>query len=111
MLVVWRGRGWLIAVIVVASLVATELAVEATFEDPSYYQTHGWPKLAGFLLAAAVLQIIASSRLGKSTIRDEAGRETMVDRGDSLFYVPLRHWPKVCIALGLVFLFVTSAGS
>ena len=55
MLLVWRGWGILIlAFLGRAASAVTQLGVNAAMQDGKYYQAHGWPKVLGFWLAAAV---------------------------------------------------------
>jgi hypothetical protein len=55
-MLVWHGRGAVIAAVAFGSLLASELICRAHFHDDRYYQQqHGWPKLAGFLVAAGVV--------------------------------------------------------
>ena len=50
-MIIWKGAGFIVAVVAFLVLLSTELSVEAIFKDETYYQTHGWPKLAAFFVA------------------------------------------------------------
>src|SRR5262245_61144370 len=54
-MIIWSGLGFLVPVIAFLQLFLTEAAVEGMLRDDTYYQTHGWPKLVAFLIAAAII--------------------------------------------------------
>ena len=129
-MIIFRGRGIVIAGIAVGCLLAAEVYTRARFHDDDYYQQHGWPKLAAFALAALVTwwlspppvpspQPLHSPETGISTpslmnapIAPERSsfRVGFFRPQDSLFYVPARFWPPILCALGLLFYFIP-AGS
>jgi hypothetical protein len=94
MLIASRGRGWLIAGISFACLLATEVCTRLCFHDDSYYQRHGWPKLAAFLIAAGLVW---------SLLPHGEGEGFVFRQNDTLFLVPARFWPVILCTLGLVF--------
>jgi len=109
-MIVWQGFGFIVAVIGFGSLVLAEYLTR-TFKDQYYYQEHGWPKLVAFWLAAGVVWLIAryyDTRPGKVMIEKDTGREIVVRRNHSLFFLPMRYWTYVFLVLGAVFLFVTT---
>lgn len=109
-MIIWSGIGWIVAVVAFCCLMAAEYLTEAMTGDESYYQAHGWPKLAGFMAAALILFPVARFRSGmrdRHLVDKETGQEVVMRANDSLFFIPLRHWPYLAVALGVVFLFVT----
>ncbi len=109
-MLIWSGRGWLVAVLGFAAFLSAELLTEAVSRDASYYQRHGWPKLAAFLLVAALVFLL--DRLGhfrdrKGTFVEKAtGEEVELGIRHTLFFIPVRYWPLLLAALGVVFTFV-----
>lgn len=109
-MIIWSGIGWVVAVIAFGCLMAAEYLTEAMTGDESYYQAHGWPKLAGFMVASLILFLVARLRDGKRDrhlIDKETGQEVVLRANDSLFFIPLRYWPVAAVVLGVLFLFVT----
>ena len=107
-MIIWSGLGFLVPMIALACLLTSEAGVEKWFGDDQYYQTHGWPKLAGFLLAALIIWPIGAllERRGGRTLIDPATGEHVRVRGDHpCFFIPVKWWPIVCIGLGVLFLF------
>jgi hypothetical protein len=100
-MIVWNGKGYLVAVLAFAFLVLAEYGSEAMFHDQSYYQNHGWP-----LAAALVFAGIASWVLGRYLARSESrvvidkatGQELTLGGNDALFFIPVRFWAPIFIA-------------
>ena len=45
-MIIWKGAGFIVAVIAFVLLLLTEWAVERAFGNDKYYQHHGWPKFS-----------------------------------------------------------------
>ena len=107
-MIVWHGRGAIVAAVGFGSLLVSELICRAYFHDDRYYQQHGWPKLAGFLVAAGVVWLLQRNR--DAEVLEVANRQIekgpILRRRDSLFFVPVSFWPLILCGLGVVFYFV-----
>ena len=109
-LVIWSGRGFWVAVITAGCLVLSELLTESAFYDGSYYQAHGWPKLAGFLVAAALVKYVIVPEEGSGarlTLNESTGKEIGQEPTNTLFFIPVKYWPIILVVLGVIFSFVT----
>ena len=109
-MIFWSGFGFLVPLIAFGSLLASEAGLEAYFHDDRYYQAHGWPKLAGFVLAAAIIWPISAAldrRRVRTLVDLETGEQVQVGAKHTFMFVPLRWWPLICLALGAAFSFVT----
>lgn len=95
-MVIWSGRGFLIALIAIGCLAFTELMTRAAW-DSSYYAAHGWPKFVAFASAAGIIAVLAG-------VGSEPG--PIFRPRDSLFFLPAKFWPLVLCALALVCAFV-----
>jgi hypothetical protein len=93
-MIVWRGRGGIVAAVAFSSLLVSELACRGYFQDDRYYQQHGWPKLVGFFTAAGVVWLLQRNV-----------REPILRSQDSLFFVSARFWPLILCCLGMIFYF------
>jgi hypothetical protein len=106
---VWRGKGGVIALITFGSLVLSDLLTRAIFVDPRYYQTHEWPKLVGFWVSAGVVYALFSW-LGvgqeRALIDKATGQEIKASLEGELFFIPARFWPAILVGLGIVFFIV-----
>jgi hypothetical protein len=91
-MIIWSGWGFLVFLIVFALSLLTELSVESSLRDESYYQSHGWP-LAAALLCSAVVTWYLGSILNR-----QPGR-TGIDR---FFFLPMRYWAPILSVLAIV---------
>ena len=105
MIVIYRGVGALVVIVTLCSVVVTGVLVQVLFGDEHYWQTHRWPKLFAFLLAAHVVSRLAArqERLEKRVLIDkETGEEVVLLPKDSLFFIPLRYWPAILAVIGVL---------
>lgn len=95
----------MIALIAFGCLVLAELFTRRVFTDSNYYQNHGWPKLAGFWLAAALVYTFRSwLGVGKErTLIDKAtGQEVKTSLEGTLLLIPAHYWPPILFGAGLL---------
>jgi hypothetical protein len=105
--VIWQGRGIVVAITIAVCLLASDWLSGQHFHDANYYASHGWPKLVGFLAAAAIVWGLSFRRAEESIGTEEVTpREPFLADRDSLFFIPARYWPMILCALGVAFLFV-----
>ena len=110
MIVIWSGRGLVAGVVGFACLILTQLAVDAGTHDERFFTNHGWPKLVGLWLAAAVVWPLgrALNRRTERRLLDPTSGQRVVVRsggGHSLFFVPVQHWSVIYLLLGVICLF------
>lgn len=108
MLVTFRGRGWLVGIVTVASLLLSDLLTGLQFHNSSYYAQHGWPKLAAFWFAAAVVRWLLPMQQdevipGSQTVFE---KKSALKERDSFLLLPVKYWPIALLALGVGFYFV-----
>jgi hypothetical protein len=104
-MIIWHGRGFLIAVVGFGCLVAMELFTRAWFHDDTYYQRHGWPMLVGLLVAAGLIWLLARSwgtDASAESGQDSPEKISVLREEDRLFFISPRHWPQLLGALGIV---------
>jgi hypothetical protein len=106
-MIIWHGRGAVIAAVAFGSLLASELICRAYFHDNTYYQQHGWPKLAAFLVAAGVVWFLQRKQAEALEVANRhVSKEPVLRPRDRLFFVPVSYWPLILCALGVIFYFV-----
>jgi hypothetical protein len=104
-MIVWEGRGGVVPLIAFGCLVLAELFTRRVFNDPSYYQNHGWPKLAGFWIAAGLAYALRSWLCVEQerTLIDKAtGQEVKTSLEGSFLFIPTRYWPPILFGVGLL---------
>jgi hypothetical protein len=127
-MLVWRGRGIVIALTAFGCSLAAELFTRARFHDENYYQQHSWPMLAAFWMAALIIWFLAAPYSEPPDVplkdwRDAPGitasavepekssfRLAFFRPSDSLFFVPARFWPPILFGLGVLFYFIPREG-
>ena len=93
-MIVWKGLGYLIAIIGFGSLVATEMVVEGISGSKTFYQENSWVIFVGMLVAA-----ILTFALNKTVMSSEPDNH-------SLFFIATKWWPIVFLGLGILAPFV-----
>lgn len=105
-MIIWRGKGILIALTAFGCLWTTEYLTREWSGNEHYYQTHGWPMLVAFLVAAAAVYGMRGW-LGvgerRVLIDQTTQREVAWSAESSLFFVPARYWPSVLAVMGVLF--------
>jgi hypothetical protein len=88
-------------------LLASDYLSDAYFHDQNYYAQHGWPKLAACWAAAAIVQVLVprSEEVLAGAI-DVSPVKSVLREKDGLFFIPIKFWPLVLFAAGIVFYFV-----
>lgn len=108
-MIIWTGLGFIVAVVAFLMLVLTEFSVEAFFKDQSYYQTHGWPKLVALAVAGLIVLALGkrlNTKAGKVLIEKDTGKELILKKKHSLFFIDMEYWGYILFVLGVIFLFV-----
>ena len=108
-MIIWRGWGILAVLIPFATLILVQVSVGAIFGDPQFYQKNDWPKGAALLLSAVAVYFIGyylNHQPGRTVIDKATGRELVLRRVHSLFFIPMEYWAFALAAFGFVLLFV-----
>lgn len=104
MILIKRGKGWIVLVAGVLAALVMNVVTTALFrQDRDYYGNHAWPKL-GTLWLAGLLCVGAGAYLRKypSKIRDKDWVDS--ESPDHLFFVPVIWWGAIFFVLGLLYL-------
>ncbi len=101
MFIVWRGFGWLVPVIFIASFILMQFALKSLIAD-AYYTSHEWPKIASILIgsvAVALLGYFLNYKKRTILVDEETGKKQK-SPSHSLFFIPMEIW---AILIPLVF--------
>ena len=107
-MIVWSGLGFLTAIIVLGCLVGVEHGTESWLNDSHYYQSHGWPKMAGLLISAVVVWFVGNylNRRGERVLVDpKTGEQVVLDARHTFFFIPMQYFAPILVVLAVVFLF------
>jgi hypothetical protein len=108
-MIIWRGRGIVVAFFTFGCLVLVDLFTRLTSGNQQYYETHGWPKLVGFWVAAGLVYARRSWLEGEhesEPVAEEIGKKIKPASRSELFFVPVRFWPPILLGLGVVLFFI-----
>ena len=101
MLVVWRGFGWTVPVVVFGALILSQLSVDAVYGD-GFYTANTWPKQAAFIVAAlfvGFLGFFLNHKKRGVLIDEETGEPVGKAPAHSLFFIPIEYWAIIVLAL------------
>ena len=107
-MIIWRGLGFLVAIIGFVCLVLSEALTESIFNDDRYYQNHGWPATAGFALAAGIIWLLGkklNSGKARVLIDKETGEDVLFKKHHDFFFIRMEYWAPILLVIGIVFLF------
>ncbi|MFT3781529.1 MAG: hypothetical protein QM790_05880 [Nibricoccus sp.] len=109
-MIIWRGLGILVAIAGFAGFIAAEAITRSVTHDETYYQSHAVPKLGGAVLGAALAfgmtKLLAKGNAARVVIDKETGKEVVISRGDSFFFIPSKYIPYAVVIVGAIVAFV-----
>ena len=108
-MIIWKGRGFVIAFVAFFCLLVTEWSVEYLLADTAYYQEHGWPKLVGFWLAAIITYALSLTVLKtqeRIVVDQKSGEKITLRDNHTLFFIDIKYIAFVFFILGIVFFFI-----
>lgn len=101
MLIVWRGFGWLVPIVIFAALILSQLSLDAVYGE-GFYTANAWPKQAAFIVAAfsvGFLGIYLNHSKRQILIDEETGEPVGKAPAHSLFFIPIEYWAIIVLAL------------
>jgi cytochrome b561 len=104
-LIIWRGWGFLVAVIVLVALIAMELVASALQGEGAYQEeTALWAGI-GLLLAGAVIYPLGrrlNGGEGRLMVDKQTGQEVLIKPIHSLFFIRMEYWGLAALAGGVI---------
>ena len=105
-MVIWSGLGILVGLAGVVGLVLANLLTDLLTGDKTYYASHLWTKLGGAvaasLLSFIVVMLLERGSRGRIVIDKATGREMVIRRRDSLFFIPAEYLPYIILVIGII---------
>jgi hypothetical protein len=106
-MIVWTGLGFVVPGISVFCFYVTQLVMTSIFKDARYYTEHGWPKFLACLLASGLVYLLGLSlSSGKVHIDQRTGKQVIIRRSHSFFFIPVLFWAPIIAICGLALLFL-----
>jgi hypothetical protein len=103
--IVWRGYGWLVAVIVFGLSLIGNLICDGIY---GYYDNHKWPFAVSLLASGAICWFLGQYLKGRSdriAVDKATGQEFVANQSrHTLFFVPMHLWGPILGLIALVLL-------
>jgi hypothetical protein len=101
-MIIWKGWGIAVAVIAITAWIGGDLAGEKLLGTPDAFNP-----LSGLALAAAAAAIWQLSKYlnrqpGRSVVDKATGREFVLRRSHSLFFIPIEYWAWIVAVLAIL---------
>jgi hypothetical protein len=104
-MLIWRGLGYFIAVIIFLVSLTMELTIERFYKDDNYYQTHAWPLALALFTSALIIFTWYNNYLknepNRVFIDKDSGSEFTIKRSHDLFFINVKYWPLILFSLSI----------
>ena len=104
-MIVWRGYGILVVVMAIIGILLGDFLAASMWGTPVTPEHKSAGMLIGLLVAAALvfgLHVALERSSAPRTYIDKAtGREVRMKAKHDLFYIPVKYWSIVLVAIGL----------
>lgn len=101
MVVIWRGYGWLVPVLVFGAFLVSQVVVDTIYGD-GFYKANDWPKytatVTGALIVAA-LGYLLNYKWRRELVDEETGQPAGKAPSHTLFFIPVEYWSVIVLAL------------
>lgn len=98
-MIVWSGLGFLVAIIMFGVAILFQELLPKLFG----YEA-SWMLGLGYMASAIPIWLVSKKISGKGriVIDKETGKELVIGRSNSFFFIPIRYWPYLAIIIGLI---------
>jgi len=103
-MIVWQGKGYLIAVAVFLCSLVMQLATNYLTHDSTYYERAPWPLAIALAIASIIVLLMDRFLFEENTlvlIDKATGEEVHLAKTHSLFFIPMKYWPYILFAISL----------
>jgi hypothetical protein len=102
-MIIWTGRGFLVAVLVFLLSLGAEWGVESAFGDDSYYQLHAWPLALALFTSGVISWLLGNhfnNQKGRVVIDKETGQEMVIGGPNhTLFFIKMQYWGPILMLI------------
>lgn len=101
MLIILRGYGWSVPVIILSVMALSQLAIDAFCGD-GFYTANAWPKNVAVILAtisAGLLGLYLNHIKRRTLVDDETGEVLGKAPSHSLLFIPIEYWAVITLVL------------
>ena len=96
-MIIWRGKGWLLALITFGIAFGVEYGVEYWSGSDNYYQANAWPLyLVGAIagVCAGIMGYLLNYKHRGTIVNEESG-ESLKTPSHHLFFIPVEYWALI----------------
>ncbi len=92
-MIIWRGFGWAVPVILIAVFVITQMSLDAMY-GTEYYKTNEWPKAMAVVIASLLVGGLGYllNYKKRTVITDAETGATIKSSSHTLFFIPIEFW-------------------
>jgi hypothetical protein len=106
-ILIHRGLGYLVFVILFVVSLAANVIVNAAYGD-RYYDNHKWPLFLSLILSAIIIWFVGRhlrKRSDRVVIDKQTGEEMIVNMSThDLFFIRMEYWSPIILVIGLSYL-------
>jgi hypothetical protein len=109
MIIIWKGFGFLVVIFGIGAVIIADVICNLVTGNGEFTKAHNWPVSLSLLLAAVAVYFIGrhlNHKPGRVMIDKATGREIILRRTHSLFFIPMEYWAFVFAAISIWILFV-----
>ena len=114
-MIIWQGKGYLVAVIVFLSSLIMQLLTNYITHNDSYYKEAPLPLTLALLIAGMIIMVIDRFYLNEKVqvlIDKSSGEEVQITKTHTLFFIPFKYWPYILFVIAVgVFYFRSSTAA
>ncbi|WP_419812900.1 hypothetical protein [Bacterioplanoides sp.] len=95
-MIIWRGFGWLVPVIVFVAFLATQMSLNSATGD-AYYKQYDWPKAAAIALSSILIAALGYylNYKKREIFTDPETGKTKKSNSHTLFFIPVEFWAVI----------------
>jgi len=104
-MIIWQGRGFLVAVIIFGFSLIMNLIFNATY-GAGYYDHHKWPFAVSLIDSAIACWFLGNYLRKKSdriVIDKQTGKEFRINQSKhALFFIPMQYWGPILLVCAAI---------
>ena len=104
-MIIWRGLGFLVAVIVFANSLIANLITNIITGSETYWEEHQWPLALSLVVSAIICWFLGKyldGRKGRILIDKETGEEVRVGSVHELFFINVHLWGPILLIFAVI---------
>lgn len=92
-MIIWRGFGWAVPVIVIAIFIIIQMSLDAMY-GAEYYKANEWPKVMAIVIASLLVGGLGYllNYKKRTVITDAETGATIKSSSHTLFFIPIEFW-------------------